>query len=156
MAYHRAHGVDTRIVRIFNTYGPRMRAEDGRAIPAFIGQALRQEPLTAFGKGTQTRSFCYVDDLVEGIMKLAQADHHEPVNLGNPEEYTILQLAQQIIELTKSASRVVFKPLPQDDPKRRCPDITVAKRDLQWQPRVNLADGLRKTIAWFQGRLKRS
>ncbi len=151
MAYHRAHGVDTRIIRIFNTYGPRMRAEDGRAIPAFIGQALRQEPLTAFGNGSQTRSFCYVDDLVEGIVRLTQADYHDPVNLGNPEEYTILQLAEKIIELTKSKSRIVFQPLPQDDPKQRCPDITVAKRELSgWQPKMLLSDGLRKTIAWFR------
>ena len=155
MAYHRTHGVDTRIVRIFNTYGERMRAEDGRAIPAFIGQALRQEPLTAFGTGSQTRSFCYVDDLVEGIVRVTQANYHDPVNLGNPAEYTILQLAQRIIELTKSSSRVVFKPLPQDDPKQRCPDITVAKRELGgWQPKTALSDGLQKTIAWFEKHLE--
>ena len=151
MAYHRAHGVDTRIVRIFNTYGPRMRAEDGRAIPAFISQALRGEPLTAFGTGTQTRSFCYIDDLVDGILRLAEADYHEPVNLGNPGEYTILQLAEQVIALTNSASRVTFAPLPQDDPKQRCPDITVAQRELAgWQPKTDLPDGLRKTIDWFR------
>ena len=155
MAYHRAHGVDTRIVRIFNTYGPRMRSEDGRAIPAFISQALRGELLTAFGNGSQTRSFCYVDDLVEGIVRLTQTDYHDPVNLGNPEEYTILQLAERIIELTKSASRVVFKPLPQDDPKQRCPDITVAQRELNgWQPKTGLTDGLQKTIPWFTEMLK--
>jgi len=138
-----------------NTYGPRMRAEDGRAIPAFIGQALRGEPLTAFGNGSQTRSFCYVDDLVEGIVRVTRADYHDPVNLGNPEEHTILQLAQRIIELTKSSSRVVFKPLPQDDPRQRCPDITVARRELNgWQPKMLLSDGLRKTIEWFTQQLK--
>ena len=157
MAYHRAHGVDTRIVRIFNTYGPRMRAEDGRAIPAFISQALRKEPITAFGNGSQTRSFCYVDDLVEGIVRLTQANYHDPVNLGNPEEYTILQLAEKIIELTKSPSRVVFKPLPQDDPKQRCPDITIAQRELgNWQAKMPLVEGLRKTIDWFATALKAS
>jgi len=155
MAYHRAHGVDTRIVRIFNTYGPRMRAEDGRAIPAFITQALRRESITAFGNGSQTRSFCYVDDLVEGIIRLSQASYHDPVNIGNPKEYTILQLAQKIIELTGSPSQVVFKPLPQDDPKQRCPDITVAKRELKgWQPKMAVTDGLKKTIEWFRQRLK--
>jgi len=155
MAYHRAHEVDTRIIRIFNTYGSRMRAEDGRAIPAFISQALRGEPLSAFGNGSQTRSFCYVDDLVEGIVRVTQANYHDPINLGNPEEYTILQLAERIIELTKSSSRVVFKPLPQDDPKQRCPDITVAKRELNgWQPKTALSDGLQKTIAWFEKHLE--
>ena len=149
MAYHRAHGVDTRIVRIFNTYGPRMRAEDGRAIPAFISQALREEPLTVFGTGSQTRSFCYIDDLVDGIIRLTQADCHDPVNLGNPEEYTILQLAQRIIELTGTRSRVVFQSLPEDDPKQRCPDISRALRELQWAPRTSLDDGLQKTVEWF-------
>ena len=155
MAYHRAHGVDTRIVRIFNTYGPRMRAEDGRAIPAFIGQALRQEALTTFGKGTQTRSFCYVDDLVEGLVRVTQADYHDPINLGNPEEYTILQLAERIIELTKSSSGVVFKPLPQDDPKQRRPDISLARRLLQWEPTAGLHEGLSNTIEWFKTHLSR-
>ena len=155
MAYHRAHGVDTRIVRIFNTYGERMRAEDGRAIPAFIGQTLRQEPLSAFGNGSQTRSFCYVDDLIEGIVRLSRCAYHDPVNLGNPEEYTILQLAEKIIELTKSQSRVELHPLPQDDPKQRCPNISLAKRLLNWKPQTPLTDGLRKTIPWFAEQLKR-
>ncbi len=150
MAYHRYHGVDTRIVRIFNTYGERMRPDDGRAIPAFITQALRGEPLTAFGTGAQTRSFCYVDDLVEGIVRLSRSDEHDPVNLGNPGEYTILQLAERIIALTKSASRIEFLPLPQDDPKQRCPDITRARRLLGWQPTVDLDTGLSRTIAWFR------
>ena len=154
MAYHRAHGVDTRIVRIFNTYGPRMRAQDGRAIPAFISQALRGEPLTVFGEGKQTRSFCYVDDLVDGIVRLAQADYHDPVNLGNPEEYTILTLAQRILELAKGESQIVFHPLPQDDPKQRCPDISVAKRILRWEPKARLAEGLRTTIEWFTAQMK--
>ena len=151
MAYHREHRVETCIVRIFNTYGPRMRAQDGRAIPAFITQALRGEPLTVFGDGRQTRSFCYIDDLVEGIVRLTRADYHDPVNLGNPEEYTILTLAQRIIALTNSKSQMVFRPLPQDDPKQRCPDITCAKRILHWEPKVTLDDGLRRTIAWFRG-----
>jgi dTDP-glucose 4,6-dehydratase len=154
MAYHRYHGVDTRIVRIFNTYGPRMRMNDGRAIPAFITQALRGEPITAFGDGRQTRSFCYIDDLIDGIVRLSRSSYHEPVNIGNPEEYTILELAQRIIELTKSRSRIVFQPLPQDDPKQRCPDITVAKRELGWQPTTKLADGLRRTIPWFAQQMK--
>jgi dTDP-glucose 4,6-dehydratase len=154
MAYHREHDVNTRLVRIFNTYGPRMRLEDGRAIPAFITQALRREPVTVFGDGSQTRSFCYVDDLVEGIVRLMRADYAEPVNLGNPEEYTIRQLAERIIAETQSTSRLVFKPLPQDDPKQRCPDISVAKRVLGWQPAMPLAEGLRKTIEWFAEELK--
>ena len=154
MAYHRVHQIDTRIVRIFNTYGPRMRMEDGRAIPAFLSQALRGEPLTVFGDGTQTRSFCYVDDLVEGIMRLTQADWHDPLNLGNPEEFTILELAQMVIELTKSASRVAFQPLPQDDPKQRRPDLARAKALLRWEPRVPLREGLPKTVAWFKDALE--
>ncbi len=153
MAYHRAHGVDTRIIRIFNTYGPRMRAEDGRAIPAFISQALRGEPLTVFGDGSQTRSFCYIDDLVQGIVGVMQADYHDPINLGNPEEYTVLQLAQRIIDLMKSSSRIVFKPLPQDDPKQRRPDISLARRLLQWEPTVGLQEGLSNTIEWFKTHL---
>ncbi len=153
MAYHRIHSIDTRIVRIFNTYGPRMRMEDGRAIPAFITQALRGEPITAFGDGSQTRSFGYIDDLVEGITRLLQAPYHDPVNIGNPEEYTILQLAQRVIELTKSASQVTFRPLPQDDPKQRCPDIGLAKRLLQWQPKTLLMDGLRRTVEWFAAQM---
>lgn len=154
MAYHRAHGIDTRIVRIFNTYGPRMRMDDGRAIPAFISQALRQEPVTVFGTGNQTRSFCYIDDLVEGIVRLTTAEHHEPVNLGNPEEFTLLELAKRVIAATKSASQVVFRPLPQDDPKQRCPDISLAKRLLRWEPRTRLNEGLRKTIEWFADQLQ--
>ena len=150
MAYHREHRVDTRIVRIFNTYGPRMRAQDGRAIPAFITQALRGEPLTVFGDGRQTRSFCYIDDLVEGIVRLTRADYHDPVNLGNPEEHTILTLAQRIIALTNSRSQMVFRPLPQDDPKQRRPDLSKAEVLLQWRPRVPLAEGLSKTITWFR------
>ena len=155
MAYHRYHGLDTKIVRIFNTFGPRMRMEDGRAIPAFITQALRGEPLTTFGNGSQTRSFGYIDDLIEGLVRLSRSNYHDPVNLGNPEEYTILTLAQKIIELTKSPSQVEFRPLPQDDPKQRCPDITVAKRELGgWQPKMGLEDGLRKTIDWFAAQMK--
>ena len=149
MAYHRTHGVDTRIIRIFNTYGPRMRMQDGRAIPAFITQALKNEPISAFGDGSQTRSFGYIDDLVEGIVRLSRSSYHEPVNIGNPEEYTILQLAEKIIEFTKSKSSVEFHPLPQDDPKQRCPDITVAKRELKWEPKIKLTEGLRPTIEWF-------
>ncbi len=154
MAYYRYHGVDTRIVRIFNTYGPRMRLEDGRAIPAFIGQALRGEPLTVYGKGTQTRSFCYVDDLVEGIVRLTAADYQDPVNLGNPEEYTILELAQRVIEATRSSSPIVLRDLPEDDPKRRCPDIGVARRVLRWEPKTQLQEGLRTTVNWFVERFK--
>jgi len=150
MAYHRYHGVDTRIVRIFNTFGERMRAEDGRAIPAFITQALRGEPLTVFGTGSQTRSFCYIDDLVEGIARLTRAESHDPVNLGNPGEYTILQLAERILALTKSTSRIEFRPLPQDDPKQRCPDITRARTLLGWQPTVDVDTGLARTIEWFR------
>jgi len=153
MAYHRAHSVDTRIVRIFNTFGPRMRTNDGRAIPAFITQALRGEPLTAFGNGSQTRSFCYLDDLIEGIVRLTKSDYHDPVNIGNPEEHTILNLAKQIIALTKSSSQIVFQPLPQDDPKQRCPDITKAHQLLGWQPKTSLIGGLRRTIDWFKERV---
>lgn len=154
MAYHREHGLDTRIVRIFNTFGPRMRLNDGRAIPAFITQALRREPLTVFGDGSQTRSFCYIDDLVEGILRLLRADYAEPVNLGNPDEYTILELAKRIQAITQSSSPIVYRPLPQDDPKQRCPDIRLARRLLGWQPTVPLADGLRKTIEWFATQLQ--
>lgn len=151
MAYRRHHGVDTRIVRIFNTYGPRMRRNDGRAIPAFITQALRGEPVTVFGEGKQTRSFCYIDDLIEGIVRLCRSDYHDPVNLGNPGEYTMRQLAERIIALTQSRSQIAYQPLPQDDPKQRCPDIGVAKRELGgWEPRVGLDEGLRTTIDWFR------
>ncbi len=150
MAYRQQHRVATRIVRIFNTYGPRMRTNDGRAIPAFITQALRGDDITVFGDGHQTRSFCYVDDLIEGIVRLMQADTVQPVNLGNPEECTILELAQQITQAIPSRSRIVFRALPQDDPKQRCPDITLAKRLLGWSPTVPLAEGLGRTIPWFR------
>ena len=150
MAYHRYHGVDTRIVRIFNTYGPRMRLRDGRVVPAFIGQALQGEPLTVFGNGSQTRSFCYVSDLIDGIYRLSQSDYHEPVNIGNPTEFTILEFARLILKLTGSKSEIVFKPLPVDDPKQRRPDITRAKNILGWGPKVDLEIGLQKTIEYFR------
>ncbi len=150
MAYHRYHGVDTKIVRIFNTYGPRMRPNDGRAIPTFIPQALRGEPITVFGDGSQTRSFCYVDDLVEGIYRLLVSDIHDPVNIGNPAEMTIKELAEEIIDLTGSQSQIIYKPLPVDDPKIRQPDITKARTMLGWEPKVSLRDGLRQTIEWFR------
>lgn len=154
MAYHRYHGLDTRIVRIFNTYGERMRAQDGRAIPAFISQALNGEPITVFGDGSQTRSFCYVDDLTEGIFRLMKSGENEPVNLGNPSEMTILGLAEKIIKLTESTSEIVFRPLPQDDPKVRQPDISRAKAVLGWSPKTNLEEGLKKTINYFKETLK--
>src|SRR5574337_455390 len=138
MAYHRAHGVDTRIVRIFNTYGPRMRLNDGRALPNFVYQALTGQPITVYGDGKQTRSFCYVSDLIEGIYRLMQSDQHAPVNIGNPQEITILEFAERIRALTGAQVPIVFKPLPQDDPKQRCPDINKAKRLFNWQPKVNL------------------
>jgi dTDP-glucose 4,6-dehydratase len=150
MAYHRFHNVDTRIVRIFNTYGPRMRAHDGRVVPAFICQALAGKPLTAFGDGSQTRSFCYVDDLIEGIVRLLFSEIAEPVNIGNPAEMTVLQFAEEIRRLTGSRSPIVFKPLPEDDPKVRQPDITTAFTRLGWQPRVPLAQGLARTIEYFR------
>jgi dTDP-glucose 4,6-dehydratase len=150
MAYHRTHGVDTKIVRIFNTYGPRMRHNDGRAIPAFVPQALRNEPITVFGDGTQTRSFCYAADLVEGIYRLLMSDYHEPVNIGNPHEMTIREMAQLIIRLTGSKSSIVEKPLPVDDPKIRQPDITLAKKLLGWSPAVDLETGLQQTVQWFR------
>jgi dTDP-glucose 4,6-dehydratase len=152
MAYHRYHGVNTKIVRIFNTYGPRMRPKDGRAIPTFIPQAMRNEPLTVFGDGSQTRSFCYVDDLVEGIYRLLISDYHEPVNVGNPYEMTIKEMAEMVIKVTGSSSRIIHKPLPVDDPQIRQPDIARAKELLDWQPRVNLEEGLTCTIAWFKQR----
>jgi dTDP-glucose 4,6-dehydratase len=154
MAYHRYHGLDTRIVRIFNTYGPRMRMRDGRVVPNFITQALKGEPLTVYGQGQQTRSFQYVDDLVAGIQKLLQADHHLPVNIGNPHEMTVLEFAKKIIELTGSQSTIVYKPLPEDDPQVRQPDITKAKRVLGWEPKVPLDEGLAKTIDYFRAKLK--
>jgi len=156
MAYHRSHGVNTKIVRIFNTYGPRMRPNDGRAIPAFVPQALRNEPITVFGDGSQTRSFCYVDDLVDGIYRLLMSDYHEPVNIGNPHEMTIKQLAEAIIRITNSKSKIAYEPLPVDDPKVRQPDITRAKELLGWEPRVSLEKGLKHTVAWFQRQLKSS
>ncbi|HEY7254691.1 MAG TPA: UDP-glucuronic acid decarboxylase family protein [Methylomirabilota bacterium] len=148
MAYHRVHGLDARIVRIFNTYGPRMRLTDGRAIPTFVRQALRNEPLTVFGDGSQTRSFTYITDLVEGIWALMQAPVNEPVNIGNPREMTLLQLAEQIVRLSGSRSEIVFRPLPTDDPKVRQPDIGKARRVLGWEPKVDVEDGLTRTIDW--------
>ncbi len=150
MAYHREHKVATRIVRIFNTYGPRMRLNDGRVVPAFVSQALTNKHITVFGKGTQTRAFCYVSDLIEGIYRLMMSDHHLPVNIGNPREMTMLEFADAIVKATKSRSKIVFKPLPQDDPKQRKPDITKAKTILKWEPQVSLADGMKKTIAYFR------
>lgn len=148
MAYYRMHNVNTRILRIFNTYGPRMRVHDGRVVPNFICQALHGKPLTVYGKGGQTRSFCYVDDLIEGIVRLLDADFHEPVNLGNPDECTILELARVVIKLTGAKSKIVYAPLPQDDPKQRKPDIGRARKILSWRPYVNLQEGLTKTVAW--------
>jgi len=148
MAYHRVHGLDARIVRIFNTYGPRMRLTDGRAIPTFVRQALHHEPLTVFGDGSQTRSFTYVSDLVEGIWALMQASVNEPVNIGNPREMTLLQLAKQIAQMSGSRSEIVYRPLPTDDPKVRQPDIGKARRLLGWEPKVEVEDGLRRTIDW--------
>ena len=150
MAYHRSHHVDTHIVRIFNTYGPRMRLDDGRVLPNFVGQALRGEPLTVYGDGSQTRSFCYVDDLVEGITRLLAADFHEPVNLGNPAEVTILEFAREILSLSGSESPIDYRPLPQDDPRLRRPDITRARTLLGWEPRVGRQEGLRRTLAYFR------
>jgi dTDP-glucose 4,6-dehydratase len=150
MAYHRFHGVDTHIVRIFNTYGPRMRLNDGRALPNFVHQALTGQPITVYGDGQQTRSFCYVSDLIEGIYRLMNSDEHEPVNIGNPQEITILEFAERIRQLLGSEVPIVFKPLPQDDPKQRCPDISKAKRLLGWQPKVNLDEGLRLTLEFFR------
>jgi dTDP-glucose 4,6-dehydratase len=149
MAYHRHHGVDTRIVRIFNTYGPRMRTGDGRVVPTFICQALAGKPLTAFGDGSQTRSFCFVADLIEGIWRLLNSDHVDPMNIGNPSEMTVLEFAEEIIRITGSASEVVFETLPVDDPKVRQPDISRAREVLGWEPRVSLADGLQETVEYF-------
>jgi len=150
MAYHRYHGVDTHIVRIFNTYGPRMRLNDGRALPNFVFQALSGQPITVYGDGRQTRSFCYVTDLIEGIYRLMQSDEHEPTNIGNPQEITILEFAERIRALTQSNTPIVFEPLPQDDPKQRCPDITKARRILGWEPKVNLEEGLALTLQSFR------
>jgi dTDP-glucose 4,6-dehydratase len=150
MAYHRTRGVDTRIVRIFNTYGPRMRLNDGRVLPNFVHQALTGQPLTVYGDGRQTRSFCYVSDLVDGIFRLLESDHHEPVNVGNPREMTILEFAEMVLKYTDSAAGIRFEPLPVDDPKRRCPDITKARQLLGWEPRVTLEEGLPRTIEFFR------
>lgn len=150
MAYHRAHRVDTRIIRIFNTYGPRMRLDDGRVLPNFMGQALRGEPLTIYGDGSQTRSFCYVDDLVEGIVRLLSVDYHEPVNLGNPSEITILQFAQEIIKLIGEKCEIIYRPLPADDPKVRQPDISLARKLLGWEPKVDRTIGLARTLKYFR------
>jgi dTDP-glucose 4,6-dehydratase len=156
MAYHRYHGLDTHIVRIFNTYGPRMRLNDGRALPNFIYQALTGQPITVYGDGSQTRSFCYVSDLVEGIYRLMQSDEHLPTNIGNPQEITILEFAQRVKALTGSASPIVFNPLPQDDPKQRCPDIGKAKKLLGWEPKVALAEGLPPTLEFFKQQLAKT
>lgn len=153
VAYHREHGVETRIARIFNTYGPRMRLNDGRVVPAFIGQALRNKPLTVFGDGSQTRSFCHCSDLIEGIFRLMMSSLVEPVNLGNPDEMTVLEFAREVIRITGSRSKIVFKPLPKDDPRQRRPDITRAKTGLCWSPKVGLTAGLRKTISYFKARI---
>jgi len=150
MAYHTFHGLETRIVRIFNTYGPRMRLNDGRALPAFMGQALRGEDITVFGDGSQTRSFCYVDDLVEGIVRLLLSDYYMPVNIGNPDEISIKDFAEEIIKLTGTDQKIVYKPLPQDDPKQRQPDITKAKEILDWTPKVHRSDGMRITWEYFK------
>ncbi len=154
MAYHRTHKIETRIVRIFNTYGPRMRLNDGRVVPNFIAQALRGEDLTVYGDGSQTRSFCYVSDLVEGIVRLLRSDYNGPINLGNPQELSVLEFAHRIIALTGSRSRITFKSLPVDDPKVRQPDIGLARRLLGWEPQVSLEDGLRETIAYFREKVE--
>jgi dTDP-glucose 4,6-dehydratase len=150
MAYRRYHHLDTKIARIFNTYGPRMRANDGRVVPSLICQALRGEPLTVFGDGSQTRSFCYVSDLIEGIYRLAMSDMNEPVNIGNPQEMTVMDFAREILRLTGSRSAIVHKPLPVDDPRVRQPDISKARKELRWEPGVGLEEGLRETIEYFK------
>jgi dTDP-glucose 4,6-dehydratase len=155
MAYHRTHAVDTRIIRIFNTFGPRMRLDDGRVLPNFVGQAMRGEALTVFGDGGQTRSFCYVDDLVEGIVRLLGIEFHEPVNLGNPAEITILDFAKEILALTGGTSSIEYRPLPQDDPKVRKPDISRARKLLGWEPRIDRHEGLKRTLAYFQAQVAR-
>ena len=154
MAYLRTHGVNTGIVRIFNTYGPKMRLDDGRVLPNFMGQALRGEPLTVYGDGGQTRSFCFVDDLVEGIVRLLEADCHEPVNLGNPNEVTILEFAQEILALVGGKSAIEYRPLPEDDPKVRQPDISRARKLLGWEPKIDRHEGLKRTLAYFQRRIQ--
>ena len=150
MAYHREHGVNTHIVRIFNTYGERMRLDDGRVLPNFVGQALRGEPITVYGEGQQTRSFCYVSDLVDGIYRLLMSDYHLPVNIGNPAEITIRQFADEILRLTGSKSRIVFRPMPPDDPKQRKPDISLARKLLGWEPKVDREEGLKRTLEYFR------
>jgi dTDP-glucose 4,6-dehydratase len=150
MAYHRFHNMDTKIVRIFNTYGPRMRLEDGRVVPAFIGQALNGEPLTVFGEGQQTRSFCFVSDLIDGIYRLSQSDYHEPVNIGNPTEMTVMDFAKAILRITGSKSEIVHRELPADDPKVRQPDITLAKKLLGWEPQVSFEEGITRTVDYFR------
>ncbi|MFH1360960.1 MAG: UDP-glucuronic acid decarboxylase family protein [Candidatus Omnitrophota bacterium] len=152
MAYHRVHKIDTRIVRIFNTYGPRMRLHDGRVVPAFIDQILHHKPLTVFGNGLQTRSFCYVSDLINGIIKLLFSNYTQPVNIGNPREFTILQFAKLISKITCAQNKIVYKPLPVDDPKVRRPDITLAKKKLDWSPKVSLKEGLQITVDWFKNK----
>ncbi|NLR94657.1 UDP-glucuronic acid decarboxylase family protein [Flammeovirga agarivorans] len=154
MGYHNYHGIDTGIVRIFNTYGPRMRLNDGRALPAFMSQALRGEDITVFGDGSQTRSFCYVDDLVDGIYRLTLSDYHYPVNIGNPQEITIKQFADEIVEITNSGSKVTYQELPKDDPKQRRPDITKAKEILDWEPKIDRSEGLKRTLEYFQQKVK--
>ena len=154
MAYHRAKGLDTHIVRIFNTYGPKMRLNDGRALPNFLYQALVGEPITVYGDGKQTRSFCYVSDLLEGIYRLLESNEHEPVNIGNPQEITILEFAERVRALVGATAPIVFHPLPQDDPKQRCPDIAKARRILQWEPKINLEEGLRITYDYFKQKLE--
>ncbi len=154
MAYHRYHGVGVRIARIFNTYGPRMRIDDGRALPTFMSQALRGDPLTVYGDGSQTRSFCYVDDLVEGLYRLLMSDLTEPVNVGNPDEVTIKEFAEEIIEVTGSTSGIVYEPLPEDDPQVRQPDITTAKEQLGWEPEVDRPEGLRRTLEYFREKVE--
>ncbi|MBS1251285.1 MAG: UDP-glucose 4-epimerase [Anaerolineales bacterium] len=154
MSYHRVHNIDTRIVRIFNSYGQRMALDDGRVVPNFVGQALRGEPLTVYGDGSQTRSFCYVSDLIAGIVRLIGAQENGPVNIGNPDEISILDFAKKINELTDNPAGIVHQPLPPDDPTRRCPDITRARRLLDWTPQVDLDEGMEKTIAWFRGEIR--
>ncbi len=150
MAYHRYHKVNTAIVRIFNTYGPRMQVKDGRVVPNFIDQALHHKPLTIYGNGKQTRSFCFYSDLIEGIVRLLYSDLHEPVNIGNPKEFTMLEFAALVLKLSGTTSKIVFRPLPVDDPKQRCPDIALAKKHLKWQPQVPLEQGLKETLEWFK------
>ena len=150
MAYHRYHKVDTRIVRIFNTYGPRMQLNDGRVVPNFMKQALRGEPLTVYGNGNQTRSFCYVSDEIDGFIRLSKSDEHLPVNIGNPSEFTIMECAQLVLKITGAKSKIIHEALPQDDPKQRRPDITKARKLLQWEPKINLETGLRQSLEYFK------